>query len=99
MTDTTVFYRTVIAQVTQFVKAYEDLKVLSDRIAADSALSGQAATAAQAGGRSDLTAASFDNLKVAADLIESLLSANTGANVPVSINTGGKVKLALYKLL
>ena len=99
MTDTTVFFRAVVAQATQFTKALEDLKLLADRIGADSALSGKTATAAQAGGRADLTAADFDNFKIATDLLTSLLNTTAGQSITNQVNTGGKAVLAFYKLL
>lgn len=94
MTDTVNFYRTLVANTAQFVQAWESLKLMSDRIGADSYLSGQAATSAQAAGRTDLTAAEFDNFKAATDLLTALLNSNS-----TQVNTGGSVKLAFYKLL
>jgi hypothetical protein len=77
----------------------QDMKSISDRIGADTALSGEAANAAKAAGRSDLVAADFDNLKVCIDLMQDLLNAVNGGNVPVSVNTGGTVKLGFYKII
>lgn len=94
MTDSVTFYKTTITQVTQFVQIWENLKLIADRITADSFLSGQAATAAQAGGRSDLTAANFDNLKAAIAVVETLLENTNG-----SVNSGGAVWLAFYKMM
>lgn len=99
MTDTTTFYREAVSAAKQFVNAFENMKLISDRIKADSFLSGQAATAAQAGGRSDLTAASFDNLQIATDLITSLMNTTSGQSVTNAVNTGGKAVLAFYKIL
>jgi len=94
MTDTVSFYRGLVIQVGEFVRAFEQLKLLSDRIGADSALSSQAAVSAQQGGRTDLSAADFDNFKTATDLLASTLESSN-----VGVNTGGKVVLAFYKIL
>lgn len=99
MTDTITFYRTVVSQATNFIQAYTILKASMDRIAADSNLSTSAAAAAVAGGRADLTAAKFDNLQAATALVTSLLNAQTGGNVTVTINTGGKVVLAFNDMM
>ncbi len=77
MTDSITFYRQVIAQVGQFMTAYTNIKVLADRIAADSALSASAATAASAGGRADLTTGDFDRFKIATDAITTALASGS----------------------
>ena len=96
MTDATNFTRQLVMQVGAFVNAYEDLKLMANRIASDTALSGLAATAAQTSNppRKDLSAADFDNFKSAMDVLEALL----GSSNP-SVNTGGTVRLAFYKLM
>ena len=99
MTDTTAFVNFCVATTQSFNRVYEDLKSISDRIGADSALSTNTATAASKTGRSELTAADFDNLKVCIDLMTTLLNASNGGNVPVSVNTGGTVKLGFYRML
>lgn len=93
MTDSTTFYRQVIAQVGQFVTAYENLQLLQDRLAANTALSGQAAQAAQGGGRPDLATADFDNFKNAVGVLVTLMNSH---NAGVNTDT---VKLAFYNLL
>jgi hypothetical protein len=94
MTDATNFYKQLVLQVGAFVNAYEDLKLMANRISSDSALSGQASTAAQITTRKDLSAADFDNFNAAIGVIEALLNASNPA-----VNTGGSVRLAFYKLL
>ena len=94
MTDTVTFYRNLVSQVGQFVNAFENIKLMADRIAADSALSAAAQASAQATGRTDLYAADFDNFKSAVDLLTNTLETSNAG-----VNTGGKVVLALYKLL
>lgn len=94
MTDATSFVRQATLQVAVFVNAYEDLRLLANRIASDSFLSAQAATSAQAINRKDLAAADFDNLNSAIGVIEALL-----ASTSPSVNTGGSVRLAFYKLM
>lgn len=94
MTDTVNFYRTLVFQVNQFITAYENLVLAADRIAADSALAGNTATAAQANGRNDITTATVNNLNSAMQLLETTLdSTNAG------VNTGGTVRLAFYQLM
>lgn len=94
MTDTVTFYRSLVSQTNQFVQAWEALKLMHDRLLADSFLPGQAATSAQASGRTDLTAADFDNVKNAVTVVQTLLDSTNAA-----VNTGGSVKLAFYKML
>lgn len=94
MTDATNFYRTLISNVTQLISALESCKLMADRITADSAMSTKAAAAAQTGGRSDLAAADFDNFNAAIQVLETLLN-----NANASVNTGGSVRLAFYKLM
>ncbi len=94
MTDTTSFFRNVVSASTQFIAAFEAMILLADRIAADSALSTATATAAQAGGRSDLTAANFDNFRLAVNLL------NTKLHAPdASVPNGGNVVLSFYQLM
>ncbi len=99
MTDTTAFLDTIVRVAQNFNQILEDMKSISDRIGSDSNLSTATAVAAAAGPRKELVAADFDNLKVAIDLLQTLLAASNGGNVPVTINTGGKVVLAFYKVL
>jgi hypothetical protein len=93
MTDATTFYRNIVAQVTQFTTSADQVRLISDRIGADSTLSAKLAQAAQASGRSDLATADFDNLKAAIDAINNLL--NSGSP---GVNTA-TVKLAFYEIL
>jgi len=93
MTDTTLFFRNVAARVADFINTLDDVKLLADMIATDSFLSGQAATAAQASNRKDLTAADFDNFNAAVQLLTTTLN-----SINPSVNTGGAVKLAFYKM-
>ena len=99
MTDASSFFQTCVGVCRVMSQNLEDLRSISDRIGADSALSGEAANAAKTAGRGDLTAADFDNLKVCIDHLQSLLNAVNGGNVPVNINTGGTVKLGFYKII
>ena len=99
MTDTTAFLNFCVSTCQQFNRNLEDLKSISDRIAADTALSTNTALAAQNTGRKELVAADFDNLKVCIDLMVSLLNATNGQNIPVVENTGGTVKLGFYKMI
>ena len=93
MTDAITFYRQVIAQCANFTQACDAIRLLADRIAADSSLSAAAAAAAQAGGRTDLSTGDFDNFKTATDSIETRLNTNDpGVNATT-------VKLPFYKLL
>jgi hypothetical protein len=94
MTDATTFYRTVISNTQQFITAYENLRLIQDRIASDTALSSAAAAAAAQGGRADLAAADFDNLKLAMDQLETFMNTVNG-----SVPTGGVLKLAYYKVI
>ncbi len=77
MTDAVSFYRQVVGQTQQFLAAYQGIRVLADRIAADSALATAAATAANAGGRSDLTTGDFDRFKTATDAITTALASGS----------------------
>lgn len=99
MTDTSAFLTFCVGASQRFNAVYEDLKSISDRIGADTALSTNTALAASKTGRSELTAADFDNLKVVIDLLTSLLNASNGGTVPVAVNTGGTVKLGIYRML
>ena len=99
MTDASSFFQTCVGVCRVMSQNLEDLRSISDRIGADSALSGEAANAAKTAGRGDLTAADFDNLKVCIDHLQSLLNAVNGDTVPVSVNTGGTVKLGFYKII
>jgi hypothetical protein len=99
MTDASFFFQTCVNACRVMSQNLEDLKSVSDRIGADSALSSETAAAAAKVGRTDLTAADFDNLKVCIDLMQDLLNAINGGNVPVSVNTGGTVKLGFYKII
>ncbi len=94
MTDTVAFYRNVVAATAQFINAFEALTLLADRIAADSALSTATAQTAQGVGRTDLTAANFDNFRLAVNLISNKLNASD-ASVP----NGGTVRLSFYQLI
>lgn len=99
MTDATAFLNFCVTTTQQFNRVYEDMKSISDRIGADSALSTNTAAAAQNTSRKELVAADFDNLKAVIDLTTTLLNSVNGSTVPVSINTGGTVKLGFYKIL
>ena len=99
MTDASSFFQTCVGVCRVMNENLVALRSISDRIGADSALSTEAANAAKNAGRSDLTAADFDNLKVCIDLLQELLAAVNGDSVPVSVNTGGTVKLGFYKII
>jgi hypothetical protein len=99
MTDTTTFLNFCVLTCQNFNRTLEDLKSISDRIAADSALSTNTAATAQKTSRTDLTAASFDNLKVCIDLVTTVLNSTNGSNVSVAVNTGGTVKLGFYQMI
>jgi hypothetical protein len=99
MTDASSFFQTCVGVCRVMNENLQDMKSISDRIGADTSLSSKAAAAAGTAGRSDLTAADFDNLKVCIDLLQNLLNAVNGGNVPVSVNTGGTVKLGFYKII
>ena len=99
MTDASSFFLTCVGVCRAMNENLQDMKSISDRIGADTALSGEAAAAAATAGRTDLVAADFDNLKVCIDLMQTLLNAINGGNVPVSVNTGGTVKLGFYKII
>lgn len=94
MTNSTGFLQQLVVGINNFVLAYEQCKLLSDRIAADSASATNLGTAASATGRSDLSTADFDNFNSAMQLLETTLN---GTNA--SVNTGGSVRLAFYKIL
>lgn len=94
MTDTVTFFRAVVAGTNQFIAAYENLQLLADRLATDSSLSTNTAAAANAGGRTDLNAANFDNFRLAALQIAALMNASN-ANVP----NGGDFKLSFYQIV
>jgi hypothetical protein len=99
MTDTTAFLNLCVSTVQQFNKTLGDLRSISDRIASDSSLSTATAAKAAGTGRSELTAADFDNLKVVIDLVDTLLDKTNGQTVSVNVNTGGTVKLGFYKMI
>ena len=61
MSDPINFYRLFINNINTFIAALEQLNLMQDRMAQDSGLAAAAAAAAQASGRSDLTAADFTN--------------------------------------
>lgn len=94
MTDTRTFLQQLIVGVNNFTLAFEQIKLLADRIQADSALSAATAAAAQLNGRSDLSTGDFDNFNSAAQLLETTLT-----NSSTSVNTGGSVRLAFYKII
>lgn len=94
MTDSRTFLQQLIAGTTNFVLAFEQMKLLADRIAADSSMATNTAAVAQTSGRTDLQAADIDNLNAAVQLFETTLnSSNAG------VNTGGSVRLAFYKII
>lgn len=99
MTDTTAFLNFCVTTSQSFNRILEDLRSISDRIAADTALSSATAQAAQATSRKELTAADFDNLKVCIDLVGALLAAKNNDTVSVVVNTGGSVKLGFYRMI
>lgn len=94
MTDTRTFLQQLILGVNNFTLALEQCKLLADRIQADSLLSTNTAAAAQNSGRTDLSTADFDNFNSAMQLLETTLN---GTNA--SVNTGGSVRLAFYKII
>jgi hypothetical protein len=93
MTDSTSFSRVIIQQVGQFVLAYENLLLISDRISSDSSLSAALAAAANAGGRTDLTTASFDNLNNAIKSLQTRLNTND------PLVNAATVKLPFYQII
>ncbi len=99
MTDAIVGYKNLIAQTNQFVQAFEALKLFSDRVGADTSLSTAFAAAAATTGRSDLSAANFDNFKRAVDVVTALLESTASQTTTNDVNTGGKAVLAFYQLL
>lgn len=96
MTDTRAYLQQLILGVNNFLLAFEQCKLLADRIAADSNLSTATAQSAQTQipARTDLSAADFDNFNAAMQLLEATLN---GTNA--SVNTGGSVRLAFYKII
>jgi hypothetical protein len=94
MTDTRSFFKAVVDGSNAFVAAVETLELLADRISADTALSTNTAATATASGRADLSAANFDNFKLAVQQIKALMD-NTNAGVP----NGGTLKLSFYQLI
>lgn len=85
MADSLQYFRSLVLAVKQFEENLSQLNLLGDRMAADATLKTAAATAAQAQGRSDLTAQDFDNCLAA-------IAAIQAAHV-------GNVKAFFYKLL
>jgi hypothetical protein len=94
MTDQTAFYRTLIGQVTAFEQSYWTLRQYADRLAKESGLSIAAAAAAQAGGRTDLVTANFDNFRLAMTQLDNLMN-TSNANVP----NGGVLGLTYTELM
>lgn len=94
MTNSATFLQQLVVGINNWVLAYEQLVLLADRIAADSSSATNLAAAAATGGRTDLAIADFDNFNSAMQLLETTLN---GTNV--SVNTGGSVRLAFYKIL
>jgi hypothetical protein len=93
MTDATTFYRLIIGQTNTFVTAYENMLLISDRISADTSLSAALAQAANAGGRTDLTTASFDNLNAAIKSVQTRLNTND------PLVNAATVKLPFYEVI
>jgi hypothetical protein len=91
-------FNQTVQQVSLFVNALENLKLISDRIGADSSLSAALATSAGSAGRSDLSTGDFDNLKAAIDCIASLLDSNTTGFTAPSVNAA-TVRLPFYTLI
>ena len=88
MANATQFFQNFNAKINQFISDLEDLNTMQDRMASDSGLAAAAATAAQAQGRPDLSAADFTN---AASAINQILFA---------FNSGSPTqKSYLYKVL
>lgn len=98
MTDATAFLNFCVTTTQNFNRVYEDLKSISDRIGADSALSNATATAAQATSRKELQTQDFDNLKACIDLLSALLNTSQNGTVTATANVA-TVKLGFYKIL
>lgn len=94
MTDTRTMVSLIVAQTQQFITAFENIELMADRIAADSTLSTALAASASSIGRTDLTAASFDNFRLATQQIRTMLE-SPNASVP----TGGEMVLAYYAIM
>jgi hypothetical protein len=74
MTDTNTFFRTTVVQTGQFIAAYEAMLLVMDKLATDPTLAAAAAQSANAGGRTDLSTASFQQLQEAISLIQTLMN-------------------------
>jgi hypothetical protein len=99
MTSAPTLLRRITNACANWQAAVEELNAVTGMISADSSLAAALAAAATAGGRSDLSTANFNDLVVAQGLMNSLLAASNGGNVPVVINTGGEVVLAYNRML
>lgn len=94
MTDNNTFLQQLIVSTNNFILAFEQMKLMADRIRADSAAATNLAAAAQTRGRTDLIIANFDNLNNAMQLLETTMN-----NPNAGVNTGGAVELAFYQII
>lgn len=94
MTDSRTMLGQIVSQTQAFISAFEAIELMADRINADSTLSAALAAAAANSSRGDLTAANFDNFKLATQQLRTMLE-TPNANVP----TGGEMVLAYYQIM
>jgi hypothetical protein len=76
-------WRSIVGSTNTFIKAYEDMALIEDRLATDPNLAAELAQAANAGGRTDLNTASFQQLQEAVVLVQTLMNTsqpNLGGN-------------------
>jgi hypothetical protein len=76
-------WRTIVGSTNTFIKAYEDMALIEDRLATDPNLAAELAQAANAGGRTDLNTSAFQQLQTAIGLVQTLMNstqANLGGN-------------------
>lgn len=93
MSNTITMLNGIVLTVTQFIAAHEDLKLISDRIGADSSLSAALAAQAAKSNRTDLTTADFDNLKAAIDAVTAFLNSHS------NLVNSDTVRLPFYKVM
>jgi len=93
MTDTATMFKIIVANTQTFIAAWEQMRLIADRIGADTSLSSKLASSANASGRTDLTTADFDNLNAA---IGSLTTRFNTADPNVNAAT---VKLPFYTVV
>jgi hypothetical protein len=93
MTDTNTMFRMIVANTNAFIKAYEDMALIEDRLATDPNLAAELAASASAGGRTDLGEPQFEQLQTAIQLVQTLM------NTTQSTLGGNYTKFPFYEII